>query len=419
MLGEQRPEGPIHEGPDRIADPLVSSRHLEVSWKNGGLYAQDLGSGNGTFVDGRVIVRPTILAANSVLSIGDTLLVLDEAPEPSSMPASPDAEEPEIPTLVGTSLVAQTLRKSLGTVAPLDGAVLLLGPTGTGKEVSARAIHELSGRTGAFIPVNCAAIPHEIAEAELFGHTKGAFTGAQAAREGYFLRADGGTLFLDEIGDLPSPLQAKLLRVLEDRRVQPVGAGGKSVPVDVRIVAATNVDLWASGFRSDLLGRLADWLIHLPPIVERRADILELWRHFEAQASGRCRKMTAEFAEALLLFEWPRNIRELRKLTNAVCTLTRPDAGLDLPALPPPMQRIIRQRFEEDDETQEAPAPPARREPLVDDDDPRAGPGRAELERALRDAKGNVKQVALENGWHRNQIYRWLKRLGMDAADYR
>lgn len=410
-LGESHIVGRGQSRPTSVADALVSSRHLRLSHSERGTTVEDLGSGNGTFLDGRRLKETSILTPTSVLSFGDTLAVVDDPPDPGDLPSVPGSEDPDLDSLVGISQRAEALRRSLSTVAPLDGAALLLGQTGVGKEVAARAVHDLGHRSGEFIAINCAAIPTEVAEAELFGHTAGAFSGAQSAREGYFVRAGKGTLFLDEVGDLAAPLQAKLLRVLEAGVVQPLGGEGREIPVDARVVAATNKDLWHSEFRSDLLARLTDWVVRIPSLVERRADILELWWSFERKVSGRLRPMTAEFAEALLLHDWPRNIRELRKLAHGICTLVPREDGLDLPALPPPMQEVIRQRFT-------ASSTPIMRT-VVEEGDPRAGPGREVLVAALRVAKGNVKQAALDNGWHRNQVYRWLKRLAIEPEDYR
>jgi len=225
---------------------------------------------------------------------------------------SPDKE------FVGTSADMLSVFSMIRKVAPTEMSVLLLGESGTGKELTAKSLHTLSTRKdGPFVAVNCAAIPDSLLEAELFGHEKGAFTGAYAAQKGKFEFADGGTLFLDEIGDLPSNLQAKLLRFLEDRLVQPVGSSA-SRKIDVRIVAATNCDLQKSvadgRFRTDLFYRLNSFTIKLPPLRERGEDKVRLARYFLerlASIENRYLEFSAEALEAIRRHPWPGNVREL------------------------------------------------------------------------------------------------------------
>src|SRR6201996_3536305 len=193
-------------------------------------------------------------------------------------PSSPKAKE-----LLCSDPRSQLIRRQLERIAPTDATVLLVGETGTGKEVAARYIHEHSRGRGPFVAVNCAAFGESLVEAELFGHEAGAFTGAQHARAGWFEAANGGTLFLDEIGDMPLPLQARLLRVLQERQVVRLGSR-KPIPINVRLIAATNVDLQAAvdaqRFRRDLYYRLNVAAVRLLPLRERRGDILPLARHF-------------------------------------------------------------------------------------------------------------------------------------------
>ncbi|MGY2051031.1 sigma-54-dependent transcriptional regulator [Methylobacterium sp. JK268] len=231
--------------------------------------------------------------------------------------------------LVGSSEGMRRVQKAVGLAADSDATVLLQGETGTGKEVVARALHDFGRhRAGPFVPVNCAAIPPDLLESELFGHVKGAFTGAGSDRRGAFREAEGGTLFLDEIGDMPAPMQAKILRVLQDKTVTPVG--GRPAPVAVRIVAATHRDLPAlvaeGRFRQDLYYRLAVVPIALPPLRERLADILPLAEHFLALAArdGRpAKRLTAAAASRLLAHPWPGNVRELRNLIERAAVLGR------------------------------------------------------------------------------------------------
>ena len=226
-------------------------------------------------------------------------------------------------TLLGTSAAMAGLRELLAKVAPVPSTVLIQGESGTGKELVARELHRLGAHpAGPFVAINCAALPEQLVESELFGHERGAFTGAVAQRKGAFEAASGGTLFLDEIGELPAPAQAKLLRVLEQREVQRVGAT-KPVPVDVRVVAATSRNLAeevaSGGFREDLLYRLNVHLIRVPPLRERREDVPYLAERFLEDTCRRFgvlpRKLSGEARELLVSYEWRRNnVRELRNV---------------------------------------------------------------------------------------------------------
>lgn len=214
-------------------------------------------------------------------------------------------------------------------VAKTNSTVLVLGESGTGKELIAKAVHKLSGRSGRMVPVNCGAIPEDILESELFGHERGAFTGAIAAKVGRFQLADGGTIFLDEIGEMSPKLQVKLLRVLQERVVEPVGST-KSVPVDVRVIAATNKDLRAEvaagRFREDLYYRLQVVPVNLPALRERGSDILTLAEHFLARAAKNAGRVGLRFSEdvkgRLTNHNWPGNVRELENLVERLAILT-------------------------------------------------------------------------------------------------
>ena len=224
--------------------------------------------------------------------------------------------------IVGDSPAMAAVRQLVRCVAPSRASVLLTGPSGSGKEVLARAVHLQSARaSGPFIAVNCGAIPRELLESELFGHEKGAFTGAYAQRKGRFEEAHGGTLFLDEIGDMPADMQVKLLRVLEERAVQRLGGRGQ-IEVDVRIVAATHRDIEAAidagKFREDLFYRLAVFPIEVPPLAERAADIPALVDHFLARSPAKdgAVRFTESAFERLALHGWPGNVRELRNFVE-------------------------------------------------------------------------------------------------------
>ncbi len=243
--------------------------------------------------------------------------------------------------LIGEHPTIVKLRALLERVAATDATVLITGESGSGKEIVARAIHTLSVRSGrAFVPVNCAAIPHELLESEMFGHERGAFTGAAGPRHGLFSTADGGTIFLDEIGEMPLQLQAKLLRVLEDGIVRPVGSD-RATRVDARIIAASNADLIAAvrkgGFREDLFYRLQVVPIIIPPLRERRSDIPLLIDYFldrmRQRLPGRDWTVTREAMVHLWSYDWPGNVRELENMVERLVIMCE-DSVIDTPLLP-------------------------------------------------------------------------------------
>jgi len=239
--------------------------------------------------------------------------------------------------MVGSSDAMQEVFDVLRRVAPTEASVLVIGESGTGKELIARAIHQGSGRSKEpFIAINCAAIPSELLESELFGHVKGAFTGAVRDRSGKFEQADGGTLFLDEVGELPLELQPKLLRVLQEMEVEPVG--GRPRQINVRVIAATNLDvdsaLEEGSLREDLYYRLAVIEIELPPLRQRHEDIPLLVRHFlDKYAAGRRIEVKDACLQAMVAYAWPGNVRELQNAVERMVVLMRGEQ-LDLPDLP-------------------------------------------------------------------------------------
>ncbi len=264
------------------------------------------------------------------------------------MPQSSKAHSPtqpikviSAPRFIGDSAAAAGIRRLVEQVAPSESSVLILGESGTGKEIVARQIHERSARRkGPFVPVNCGAIPADLLESELFGHEKGAFTGALSTRQGRFELAAGGTLFLDEIGDMPLSMQVKLLRVLQERCFERVGSGVMR-DCDVRIVAATHQDLELrveqGAFRVDLFYRLNVFPVEIPPLRERREDIPGLLRHFAGQlpAQGLAEVAFDSAAQsALQHYDWPGNVRELANLVERLAIL-HADGGVGLAQLPP------------------------------------------------------------------------------------
>jgi DNA-binding NtrC family response regulator len=295
-----------------LRDERVSRRHCVIELASGGVRVRDLNSTNGTTING-LRVTSADLSAGGVISIGRSQLRITFADE-------------ETPTLAGGSEPMRRLRGLIGQYAPTELGMLIVGETGTGKELVARALHEQSGRKGAFVAVNCGSIAKDLVESELFGHERGAFTGASAPRKGVFQEADGGTLFLDEVGELPLALQPRLLRALEAGTVKPVGAD-REVKVRVRVVAATHVDLAAAvargQFRQDLYYRLAAAVVETPPLRARPSDLKALAERFLDVDSPSCRLTEAALAR-LALHRWPGNVRELRNLLKRAAALHGP-----------------------------------------------------------------------------------------------
>jgi transcriptional regulator with GAF, ATPase, and Fis domain len=260
--------------------------------------------------------------------------------------SSQDWPQRHFERIIGSSPALEAVLEQVERVAPTDSTVLIQGETGTGKELIAHAIHNLSSRSGrAFVRVNCAAIPLDLLESELFGHEKGAFTGAIVQKAGRFELADKGTLFLDEVGDIPAALQPKLLRVLQEQEFERLGST-RTHKVDVRVVAATNRDLHGmvkrSEFRSDLYYRLNVFPIVLPPLRARREDIEPLVIHFMEKVGRRIGKAVEHIPEAtmsaLTLYEWPGNIRELQNLVERAVILS--DDGVLPNPLPPEKENV-------------------------------------------------------------------------------
>jgi two-component system nitrogen regulation response regulator NtrX len=270
------------------------------------------------------------------LALEKTLLVVKNALRQRKLEAENRALKEQVEhrwVMVGESPAIQALRADIAQAAPSNGRVLIFGENGTGKELVARNIHHQSRRkAGPFVEVNCAAIPEELIESELFGHTRGAFTGALTAKKGKFELADGGTLFLDEVGDMTLKTQAKVLRVLQEQKVEPVG-GTATITVDVRVIAATNKNLEEEirkgTFREDLFFRLNVIPFHVAPLRERREDIPLLARHFIAELSAeygkRAKELSSEALEVLVAQPWPGNVRELRNIIERLVIMTPGD----------------------------------------------------------------------------------------------
>ncbi|MDP9000344.1 MAG: sigma 54-interacting transcriptional regulator [Myxococcota bacterium] len=385
-----------------IADSCMSSKHVSIVRVGPDCTVEDLGSRNGTYLNGRVVGRSE-LSDGALIQMGHTILryrvgVSVPVGEAADIDSVDDDGSSPLAT-IDPSLARRAA--ALGRVARSASPILILGETGTGKEVLARAIHRLSGRKGPFVAVNCGAIPATLVEAQLFGHVRGAFSGAVGDALGLIRSADGGTLLLDEIGDLPAPAQAALLRVLQEREVSPLG-GVRTVKVDLRVVAATHRPieaLVASGtFRGDLFARIAGFTFRLPPLRQRRDDIGLMIAAFAKESPMR---LMPAAAHALLRYDWPLNIRELRQALEVATALADPEGLIDLVNLPP------------------AVADWTSRADSVAEESTYAGPLHARLVDSLRRHRGNVSEVAREFGKGRKQVQRWVKRLGIDVASLR
>ena len=313
-----------------------------------------------------------------------------------------------------TAPAMQAADRLISRVAPTDSTVLITGESGTGKGVAARRLHELSPRRdGPFVAVNCGAIPENLIESELFGHTKGAFTSADRARKGLFAQADRGTIFLDEIGELPLGLQTKLLHVLESKEVRPVGAEA-SRKVDVRIVAATNRELPAmvreGRFREDLFFRLSMFQITMPPLRERRADIASLMRHLlqrNVPSPGAASlEIDAEAEDLLVNFDWPGNVRQLENVLHRAAILA--DGGrIRIADLPPEVARVTGTSVSDDSD---APCSEGSLRERV---------RRFEvslIKRAIEDASGDRRLAAQRLGIGLSSLYRKLEEASNDTT---
>jgi two-component system nitrogen regulation response regulator NtrX len=362
-------------------------------------------------------VRATKLGAfdfiEKPLSIEKTVLTVRNALRQRELERANAAMSAELQdewVMVGESVAMRALRKQIELVAPTDGRVLIYGESGTGKELVARAIHARSLRAAApFVELNCSAVPEELIESELFGHVRGAFTGATAAKRGKFEQADGATLFLDEVGDMSARMQAKVLRVLEEQRFEPVGST-TPMRVDVRVVAATNkrleVEIERGLFRTDLLFRLNVIPFEVPPLRERTEDIPLLVEHFNERFSAAYKKRPKRFEpdalDALRNYPWPGNVRELRNTIERVVIMHTGAkvAAQDLPAL-----------------GGEEPTPlPARFSSFRDASEAHQ---RDFIRSKLAEAEGNVSRAAELMGMDRSHLYRRMKALGINVREER
>jgi len=425
-----------------IPEAAVSRHHARFERRDDGLtWVLDGPSMNGTFVNGRR-VREQALREHDVLRIGDTLFRFVEKgiygygsyriDGGVVIQARPFSHGVERPYLIGGYQIDAVIDR-VAKVAQSNISVVVMGESGTGKELVAREIHRLSGRRGAFQAINCAALPENLIESELFGYRRGAFTGATQDKMGLVRAAHGGTLFLDEIGDMPLEAQAKLLRVLQEKEVLPLGATSAE-RVDIRVVCATHRDLDAAAeqgtFRGDLLARLRDLAVRLPPLRERREDLYPLVLHFLGKLGASTQTVTFPFMFAVAHYHWPYNVRELESAMRVAVQLAG-DGPLDVQHLPD-ATRVALEGLGAPTTGSLMPGSPQRSTlrdglmpppaPTVPADPPERREGRPsenELRALLVFHRGNIAAVAQQLGKHRMQVHRWLRHYSIDIKDYR
>jgi len=372
-------------------------------------------SGHGTI---ETAVRATKLGAfdflEKPLSLEKMLILVKNAVEARKLESENRDLKKQVQAksvIAGDSVPMKALRQQIGVMAPTNGRVLIYGESGTGKELVALALHAQSLRKDAlFVEVNCAAIPEDRIESELFGHRKGAFPGADEDKEGKFHKADGGTLFLDEVGDMSLKTQSKVLRTLEEQRFTPVG-GDEPVTVDARVIASTNKDLEEEiskgNFREDLFYRLNVIPFYVPPLRERTEDIPQLARHFlkefAATYSRRSREITDDAIETLMRYAWPGNVRELRNVIERIVIMNPTVTKLDRKHLPPLVYRDGSRRALGGDYSTLHQA--------------RAAYERDFILKKLDENHGNVTRTAEVLGLERSHLYRKMKTLGIAVKE--
>ncbi len=384
-----------------LNDPTVSRYHVELTARGDGVRVRDLDSTNGTFISGARLSE-VIIEQDAVITVGKTQLRVQIAEQDLGRP-------PELSSfgkVIGASSAMKQLFGILERVAPTDSTVVLLGETGTGKEVLAESIHQASKRKDKpFVVVDCGSVAPTLIESELFGHVKGAFTGAVADRYGAFLEADGGTVFLDEIGELPLDLQPKLLRVLEGGTVKRVGED-KPRRINVRVIAATHRDLEQmveeGRFRRDLYYRLAVVLVHIPPLRDRLEDMPLLARHFVKQMGRGDFELPKPLLARFAAYHWPGNVRELRNVVERALAGAEFDP---LPQEPSPSPKGVA-----GEDITELPFKEAK-ERLVETFT------REYLVALLEKCGGNISQMARTAGIARNYVHRLVTKYGLKAHD--
>jgi len=396
-----------------ISDPRVSRAHLELRLLEDGLEVRDLGSRNGTY-QGTSRIRESVLQGTALLRVGDTELAVEPADEQVLV----DTETECLGSMVGTAPAMRRLFGTVCSIAPTDVSVLIGGETGTGKELVAHEIHARSERRdGPMVVVDCGALPEGLVESELFGHRRGAFTGALSDRQGAFALADGGTIFLDEIGEMQVDLQPKLLRVLEQRQIRPVG-DNQVRNVNVRVLAATSRDLSEEvkrgRFRSDLFYRLAVVRLQIPALRERLEDLPLLVKMIAEEAAGHEIAVPTGVLDQLAAHHWPGNVRELRNVVCHAVALRPESSTLLLPqvlgingateAVQTPLIRYASMEGEASGVARFGSDYREAKKQAVEDFEVRY------LQGLLGKHKWNIASAAREAGVDRNYLYRLMKR---------
>jgi len=424
-----------------LADKTVSSFHARIKrMMLTGYTIEDQRSTNGTYLNGRPISGEVPLPENSLIFLGGQILIFRTMTASEITAVETDLRDPFAPVPTLCPALASVCMK-LRRLAPSPTELFLLGETGVGKEVFANAIHKRSGRPGPLLAINCAALPRELVESELFGYERGAHSTAKAKKAGLIAAADRGTLFLDELAEMPIDVQSKLLRFLQDRTYTPIGAT-RTETADVRIIAASSRVAETTGLpviQEALLGRLGAQPIHLPPLRERKEDLGRLAAHFLGAVVEQ-RPFETEACHALFLYDWPHNIRELQKVVTEAELLSSGSPMIGFDHLPP----LIAAMVDSDGTPQMTEAPGSgphgsgrvgsgtltgdpRRRSLWDDPPPptapvrrrRPVPSEPELRAILQKHQGNVSEVArqLDRQWA--VVWRTMRRYGIGPAEYK
>ncbi|HZL20043.1 MAG TPA: sigma 54-interacting transcriptional regulator [Polyangia bacterium] len=386
-----------------LADRMISSQHLAITRapEDGVFEVTDLSSTNGTIVDGEPVETSVRLRDGSVIFVGSYVMVFRVATMAELAAIQAELQHPLGPVATVNPAFATICRK-LRKLAEAGEEMLLTGETGAGKEVYANAIHRASGRTGRFVAINCAAIPRELVETELFGYARGAHSQAAMAKQGIIEQAEGGTLLLDEIGEMAPELQTKLLRFTQDRLLAPVG-GLRSRRIETRIIAATSRTAAPSqsgslGLRSDLAARLGAEPIRIPPLRDRIEDLGALASYL---LGDRNKPLELSAFQVLCLYPWPGNVRELGKVVTSAEALARDADRIALEHLPVAFIAAPKIR-----------SSAGRRKS-------RPPPSAVELEGMMRRFRGNMLRVARELDRKPALVYRWAKRFGLNADEFR
>lgn len=429
----------------RLTHRRASGRHARVRRLSDVCLLEDLGSTNGTLRNGLALSAPVALQDGDIVFMGGHAAVFRWLSLEEERALAEARRSPMGPIATSSPLTALAEMK-LKRIAASEHEILLVGETGVGKEVYAEAIHKASGRAGPLVPVNCAALPGELVESELFGYVRGAHSQANQTKRGLIEEAEGGTLFLDEIGDMPQTAQAKLLRFLQSREIVPLGST-RPRRVDVRVLAATSRPGGGNGspgLREDLIGRMGAAAFTLPPLRTRREDLGVLMHHFTRQAAGGVAPaLDAGTFLALCLYPWPRNVRELKKVVETAVLLAAgaPEVGLlHLPeelaqlvsgdGITNPTDPVSGEFSEGSSGGSEVRFPPADSAPTTDAAgahalppdrrrSPRPLPRRDELVALLTAHQGNVSEVARALDRHWKVIKRALDRHGLEADRFR